>query len=203
MTTVPPQAPPTSVSPHLAARLSRLTVDQYDRMTETGMLHRAEDVELIEGLLVFKIGRNREHVQAGKLGLAALQRIIPPGWHVAKEDPFVASNWSKPEPDLAVVRGRIEDYAKRNVTSGDLGLIVEIAESSLAEDRDVMGRLYAAGGISVYWIVNLVDRCVEVHSDPDPGTGYRTRAVLQPGQQIPVVLDGAAVGAVPVDDLLP
>jgi hypothetical protein len=92
MTTVTPQTSPTVVSPHLAARLSRITVDQYDRMVESGTLGGAEEVELIEGLLVVKMGRDRPHVQAGKLGLAALQRIVPPGWHVAKEDPFVASN---------------------------------------------------------------------------------------------------------------
>jgi hypothetical protein len=83
---------PISVSPQLASRLSRLTVDQYDRMLENGTLNDAEDVELIEGLLETKMGRNRPHVQAGKMGLAALPRIAPRGWHVAKEDPFVASD---------------------------------------------------------------------------------------------------------------
>ena len=77
-------------------------------MIENGTIGDAEKIELIEGLLVTKMGRNRPHVQASKKGLAALLRIAPPGWHVAKEDPFVASDWSKPEPDLALVRGRVD-----------------------------------------------------------------------------------------------
>ena len=201
--TAPSAPPPISLSPQLAARLSRLTVDQYDRMIENGTIGDAEDVELIEGLLVTKIGRNRPHVQAGKLGLEALLRIAPPGWHVAKEDPVIASDWSKPDPDLALVRGRVAYYSNRDVAAADMGLVLEIADSSLAEDRDVMGRLYAAGGIPAYWIVNLVDRRVEVYTDPDPAGGYRAKAIFQPGEQIPVTLDGAEVGRVPVIDLLP
>jgi Uma2 family endonuclease len=204
MTTMATQLPPSvPVSPRLAARLSRLTVKQYDRMIESKTIGDAEDLELIEGLLVRKMGRNRPHVQAGKLGLATLQRIVPPGWHVAKEDPFIASIWSKPEPDLAVVRGRIEDYAERDVTAVDLGLVVEIADTSLAEDRDEMGRLYASTDIPVYWIVNLVDRCVESYTDPDSAGFYRTRVVLHPDQEVPIVLDGVMVGHVRVLDLLP
>jgi Uma2 family endonuclease len=172
-------------------------------MLENGTLNDAEDVELIEGLLVTKMGRNRAHVQAGKMGLAALTRIAPPGWHVAKEDPFVASDWSKPEPDLALVRGKIEDYSDRDVTAGDIGLIVEIADTSLADDRDVMGRLYAAGGIPFYWIVNLVDRLLETYSEPDPSGGYRSRVDFRPGEQVPLTIDGREVARVAVTDLLP
>ena len=204
MSTMAQQTPfPIAVSPHLASRLSRLTVKQYDRMIEDRTFDNAEDVELIEGLLVTKIGRNRPHVQAGKKGLAALLRITPPGWHVAKEDPLVASDYSKPEPDLALVRGRVEDYANRDVTAGDIGLVVEIADSSLAADREVMGRLYAAGGIPVYWIVNLIDQWVETYTSPDSASGYRSRADFRPGEEIPIVIDGQEVGRIAVAELLP
>ena len=180
-----------------------ITVRQYDRMIENGTIGDAENIELIEGLLVTKMGRNRPHVQAGKKGLAALLRIAPPGWHVAKEDPFVASDWSKPEPDLALVRGRVDDYANRDVTAGDIGLIIEIADSSLAADREVMGRLYAAGGIPVYWIVNLVDQWIETYTSPDPTSGYQSRVDYRPGEEIPVVIDGQEVGRIAVTELLP
>jgi Uma2 family endonuclease len=194
---------PISVSPQLASRISRISVEQYDRMVENGTLDDAEDVELIEGLLVTKMGRNRPHIQAGKMGLAALLRIVPAGWHVAKEGPLVASDWSKPEPDLALVRGKIEDYAQRDVRATDIGLIVEVADSSLAEDRDVMGRLYASGSIPVYWIVNLIDGVVETYSDPDPAAGYRSRADYRRGERIPVIIDGNHIGQIAADELLP
>lgn len=162
-----------------------------------------ENVVLINGRLVTKQVRSRPHIQAGKMGLAALSRIVPPGWHVAKEDPIVASDWSKPEPDLALIRGRIVDYATRDVTASDVGLIVEIADSSLAVDRDVMAHLYASGGIPVYRIVNLVDGLVEVYSDPTPLQGYQSRLNHQRGDLIPVAVDGREIGRVAVDDLLP
>ena len=196
-------APAPGVNSALASRLSSFRVEDFDRMIAAGATLDAEDVELIDGLLVSKRGRNRPHVLAGKLGLAALQRIAPEGWHVAKEDPIVASDWSKPEPDLAVIRGAISDYADRDVTSGDVGLVVEIAESSLAVDRDVMGRLYAAGGIPRYWIINLVDGLVEVYEDPDAEDGYRSRTDYRRGETIPVVLDGRDAGGVPAGDVLP
>ena len=204
MSTMAQQTPrPITVSPHLASRLSRLTVGQYDRMIEHGTIGDAEALELIEGLLVTKMGRNRPHVQAGKKGLAALLRIVPPGWHVAKEDPVVASDWSKPEPDLALVRGEVTDYADRDVKAGDIGLIVEIADSSLATDREVMGRLYAAGAIPVYWIVNLVDRSVETYTSPDSVGGYQSRTDFRPGEDSPVVIDGREIGRIAVVELLP
>jgi len=194
---------PVGLSPHLASRLTRLTVGQYDRMIENRTIGDAEKVELIEGLLVTKMGRNRPHVQAGKKGLAALLRITPPGWHVAKEDPLVASDYSKPEPDLALVRGEVTDYADRDVKAGDIGLIVEIADSSLAADREVMGRLYAASGIPVYWIVNLVDRLVETYTRPDSVGGYQCRTDFRTGEDIPVVIDGREIGRIAVLELLP
>jgi Uma2 family endonuclease len=89
------------------------------------------------------------------------------------------------------------------VTAGDIGLIVEITDTSLADDRDVMGRLYAAGGIPLYWIVNLVDRLVETYTEPDPSGGYRSRADFRPGEEIPLVIDGRELGRVAVTELLP
>ena len=126
-------------------------------MIKDGTLAEDDRVELVEGLLVEKMGRNRPHVQAGKKGLRELSRIVPPGWHVAKEDPIVASPWSKPEPDLAVVRGEVDDYADRDVTAADVALVIEIAETSLVADRTEMLRVYASAGIPCYWILNLIE----------------------------------------------
>ena len=103
--------------------------------------------------------------------------MIPPGWHVAKEDPVVASDWSKPEPDLAIVRGTADDYLDRDVTAADVALAIEIAESSLSIDQNEMARVYASSRISVYWIVNLVDRQLEVYTNPGPN-GYQTSQIL-------------------------
>jgi len=202
-TTIPATPTPSAVSPHLVQRLSRLTVAQYDRLIEAGALADAEDLELIEGLLVTKMGRKRPHVQAVRRVFAALLKIAPQGWLVTKEDPIVASEWSKPEPDLYLVRGTLDDYDERDATTRDVALVVEVADSSLAVDRDVKARLYAAGGVPVYWIVNLVNGLVEVYSDPDPLQGYQTRRDHRRGDSIPVLADGRELGFVAVEDLLP
>jgi Uma2 family endonuclease len=182
--------------------LYRLTVQQYDRMIRDGIIREADRVELVEGLVVAKMGRNRPHVQAGVKGLRLLSSLIPAGWHVRKEDPIVASEWSKPEPDLAVVRGRDEDYDERDVTAADVALVVEIADSSLVADQQDMARVYSACRIPIYWIINLVELQVEVYSSPG-STGYQSPQIFKPGQEVPVIVDGALVGKIAAAELLP
>jgi Uma2 family endonuclease len=169
---IPPQPPTTP--PQAFPGLYRFTVAQYDQMIRDGMIGENDRVELIEGLLVIPMGRNRPHIVAGKLGLGTLTRIVPQGWHVAKEDPVVVSEWSKPEPDLAIVRGQAKDYLDRDVTAADVALVVEMAESSLSADRSEMTKVYARAAIPVYWIVNLVDRQVEVYTEPSQD-GHRPK----------------------------
>jgi Uma2 family endonuclease len=198
--TPPPQAPTTP--PEGFPGLYRLTVAQYDRMVQDGTIGKNERVELIEGLLVTKMGKNPPHVFAGKLSLKRLERLVSPGWHVGKEDPVVVSEWSKPEPDLSVVRGTENDYRDRAVTAADVGLVVEIAESSLSADRSEMTKVYARAGIPVYWIVNLVDRRVEVYTQPG-NDGYQLRQDFASDQNVPVVIEGREVGRIPVSDIVP
>jgi Uma2 family endonuclease len=186
----------------LASWLYRLTVQQFDRMILDGTIADADRVELIEGLLVTKMGRYRPHVQGGNKGFWSLARILGPGWHVRKEDPVVVSEWSKPEPDLVVVRGRVADYDNRDVTAADVALVVEIADSSLSADQNDMARAYAGGGIPVYWIVNLVDRQVEVYTGPGPA-GYAVTNVFGLDQDFPIVIDGVEVGRIAVAELMP
>jgi Uma2 family endonuclease len=83
----------------------------------------------------------------------------------------------------------------------DSAMVVEVASSSLYEDR-MMAVIHGAGGVPTYWIINLVDRQVEVYSDPFQG-GYRSRVDFKPGQVIPVVIDSRLVGTIAVDGVLP
>jgi Uma2 family endonuclease len=186
----------------MAQALYRLTVRQFERMIEDGIIAEDERVELIEGLLVAKPRRNRLYIVAGNKGLRILWRMIPPGWYVAKGVPIVASEWSRPEPDLAVIRGVVDDYDEREATADDTALVVEIAEANLAADRADLARTYAAAGIPVYWIINLVEGQVEIFSDPRREC-YRTQQVLARGQDVPVVVAGVEVGWIAVADVLP
>jgi Uma2 family endonuclease len=193
MPTTPPQGFP---------GLYRLTVAQYDQMIRDGTIGENEPVQLIEGLLVTKMGRNRPHIVAAKTGFAALTRIVPAGWHVAKEDPIAVSNWSKPEPDLAVVQGGAKDYLHRDVAAANVALVVEIAETTLAADRSEMSKVYASAGVPVYWVVNLVDRQVEVYTTPG-ADGYKSRQDFTLGQDVPVSIAGREAGRIPVAEIVP
>jgi Uma2 family endonuclease len=77
-----------------------------------------------------------------------------------------------------------------------------VSDTTLARDRGEKLVAYAKGGIPVYWIVNLVDRRVEVYTDPGPA-GYAARVDFLPGQDVPVVIGGVEVGRIAVSDILP
>ena len=100
------------------------------------------------------------------------------------------------------MRGTIRDYEDRQPGPDDILLLVEVADSSLADDRQLATWVYGPAGIPVYWIVNLVHRQVEVYTDPGPD-GYRSRVVFADGQSVPVVIDGHPLGQIAVADLLP
>jgi Uma2 family endonuclease len=112
------------------------------------------------------------------------------------------SDWSKPEPDLVVLRGQIADYDNRDVTATDVAIVVEIADSGLASDQNDMARVYAGSGLPVYWIVNLLDRQVEVYTAPG-AAGYAVTNVFGLNQDFPVVIDGVEVGRIAVAEMMP
>ena len=198
----PAHVRPTSApSPCLARSLYRLTVRQFERMMADGTIAEDERVELIEGLLVGRTRRGRGEIVAGNKGLRVLWRMIPPGWHVAKGVPILTSDWSRPEPDLAVIRGTVEDDEDRPVTADDTAMVVEIAGPNLASDRADMARVYATAGIPVYWIVDLAAGQVEIFSDPGRD-GYQSHQVLGRGQDVPVVVAGIETAWIAVSDLL-
>ena len=143
-----------------------LTVKQYDRMVEKGILPETNRFELIEGRIVEKDVKNPAHPTATRRTMRAIERLLPPGWHVRKEDPVrIPNRRSEPEPDLAVVRGDDDAYEDRHPGPQDVALVVEVTRSSVAKDRK-LARVYGRGGIPVYWIVNLPRRQLEVYSTP-------------------------------------
>jgi Uma2 family endonuclease len=180
----------------------RLTIEQYERMVDEGILHGRDRVHLIDGILVAKMTQNDPHCTADDLCDAALRRLIPPGWYIRGAKPIrLPGQNSKPEPDRCVVRGTILDYSRRSPGPADVGLVVEVADTSLYDDRAMAG-LYGRAGIPVYWIINLVHRQVEVYSEPGP-EGYGSRQDYHAGEAVPVVIDGQPLGQVAVDEILP
>lgn len=183
----------------------RLTVEQYHEMIRAGILMDGDAVEFLEGWLVTKMSKNPPHVLANDLTADKLDEIKPADWHVKRQDPITTSD-SEPEPDVALVRGNRRDYHQRHPSPADIGLVVEIADSTLERDRTTKKRAYARAGIAVYWIVNLVDRTVEVYTDPSGPAempDYRDRTDHLEAGSVALSLDGREVASIPVRDLLP
>ncbi len=187
------------------ASLATWSVARYQRMIETGILTAEDKVELLENHVVLKMPRNPPHDGTVQLVTEALSPAIPSGWRLRVQLTVVLSD-SQPEPDGAIVRGDARAYVTRHPTVADTGLVIEVADTSLLRDRVDKKRIYARAGIPVYWIVNLVDRRVEVSTQPSGPTAvpaYGALQVYHPGDAVPLVLDGAVVRSVAVADLLP
>jgi len=177
----------------------RMTVDEYDRIGE--MLDDPQ-VELIDGHLVKKMPKNPEHSWSSKQVLKALESRLPRGWITRKEEPVRIPAYDEPEPDVSIIRGSDDDYMHRKPGPADVALLVEVSESTLSTDRGEKLRAYARAAVPIYWIVNLVNRQVEVYTDPGVDD-YATRQDFLPGQQVPLVIDGQQVAQIAIDDILP
>ena len=141
------------------------TRTEYERLIDLGAFDR-EPIELIGGQLIVAEPQNPYHVTGiGKSG-DTIRAAIPPGFIVRIQAPIAIDDESVPEPDIVVVRGRHEDYLRSHPRRPDL--VIEVSDSSLRFDRVEKGSLYARGGVLDYWIVNIVDRVVEIYRDPQP-----------------------------------
>ncbi|MGH7278960.1 MAG: Uma2 family endonuclease [Candidatus Rokuibacteriota bacterium] len=185
--------------------MKRWTRVEYERLVDKGVFMPGDRVELIDGLLLVAEPQSSSHFTAVRLVQVALARAFGAGWEVRAQGPIALDDASEPEPDVAVVPGAPRDYADAH--PADPVLVVEVALTSLAFDREHKASLYARARRPEYWIVNLVDRVLEIHRDPAPaptgpyGWDYSTVDVLAPDETVYPL----AVPTVPiaVADLLP
>jgi Uma2 family endonuclease len=180
----------------------RLSVDQYDQMVKHGILPETNRFELIEGRIVEKDVKDPAHPTTVRRTLRAIERRLPAGWHVRKEDPVrIPNRRSEPEPDLAVVRGDDDAYEDRHPEPADIALVVEVTRTTASKDRS-LARTYGGGGIPHYWIVNIQRRQLEVYSNP-VGGAYPAPTILGESDTVDLIIDGQVVGRIAVVDLLP
>jgi Uma2 family endonuclease len=184
--------------------LRRWTRIEYDRLVHLGVFE-GEHLELIGGQLIVAEPKGAYHSSAVSSAEYALRAGLPSGWIVRTQQPVSLDDESEPEPDLAVVPGRPGDY--RHAHPERPALAVEVSDSSLHFDRQQKGSLYARAGIEDYWIVNLVDRVLEIYRDPSPEPsalyGWRYRSVITlvpPAVAVPLAFASSRIA---VADLLP
>ena len=185
--------------------LYRWTRHQYARLIDHGVLDEDDPVELLDGLLLVKEPQASLHRTSILLTAKALERAFGEGWFVQTQSPIALDDRSEPEPDVCVVRGSPRDYAEAHPRRP--ALIVEVARSGLRLARGRKAVVYARARITDYWIVDLVDRVLDVHREPARpgparrGWGYASIETLGPEAGIAPLAAPDAI--VRVADLLP
>lgn len=191
----------------------KITVDQYHRMIAAGILREGEPIELLDGQLIRKdrSAQGEDPMTVGgrhALGIELLIELNPKlkrfGSYVRVQLPVTLSEHQEPEPDGAIVNGSAGTYVDGHPGPGDISCVIEVADSSLAEDRGRKQRIYADHGIAQYLIVNLVDNVVEEYTEPEVGRGRYARVTPYPaGKRIELRTAAGKPLVVPVRSLLP
>ena len=156
----------------------RFHVLDFERMVSAGILSQDDRVELIEGDLIemAPIG-SRHSACVEKLNWLLSQKVNLQEVFVRVQDSVRFGPESQPQPDIVLARYREDFYKVRHPGPDEIFLVIEVAESSLAYDREVKAPLYASAGVPELWIVNLADRTVETFAEP-AGDGYASHHVL-------------------------
>jgi Uma2 family endonuclease len=187
------------------AGFRRFSVAEYHKLIEIGMLTEDDNLELIEGYLVHKLRRTPPHDATIQLTMKTLLCNLPSGWDLRVLSAITLTT-SEPEPDGAIVRGDARTYSSHHPGPAEVGLVIEVADTTLTGDRIDKGRIYAEAGIPCYWIINLVDRQIEVYTAPSGASAapvYAQRQDFHAADDVTLSLDGATVATIPVADLLP
>ena len=166
--------------PEVRRRVSHLTVEEYHRLDEFN--ENGKRTELIRGIVIEKMSKSPQHSKLGKRLYDLLFRLVPAGFIVWREDPLTLAD-SEPEPDVAVVKGVSEDFDDSHPRTAEL--VVEVAVSSAALDRE-MAALYAEAGVVEFWIVVVPERQVEVYRKPLQGR-YTEKRVYRSDETIECV----------------
>jgi len=143
----------------------RWTRAEYARLIETGVFHPDERLELIGGELIVRERQGASHSLAIELINEALRAAFGAGWRIRVQLPVALDDESEPEPDFSVVPGTPRQVPL-DPKPARPALVVEVAESTLAFDRNVKSSLYARARVPDYWIINLVDRVLEIYREP-------------------------------------
>ena len=170
-------------------RQRRLSVEDYHRMAEAGILGEDDRVELLEGVIIEMSPPGPRHAKLIQRLCDPTFASVPPDRVVRCQLPLTFGRASEPEPDVSIVR-RADAMSDRSHPT-TAALVFEVAGESLQKDRLTKSALYASAGIPEYVIVNVEQGCLEVHRDPDPASRrYRTLVTLSGDQ-------GFASAAVP------
>jgi Uma2 family endonuclease len=183
-----------------AVRTHRFTTEAFHQMGEAGILPPDGRFELIGGEIVEMSPIGSAHAAVVSYLNRLLMRQVGNNALVWVQNPLRLDELHEPQPDLALLRPRADDYAARLPAPDDCLLVIEVADTSLAYDRDTKTPLYGAAGVPEVWLVDLEGRHVLRYTNP-AASGYRDRHRAEPPEELkPAVLPDVAVA---LDHLFP
>ncbi len=161
-------------------RPHRLTVDDYYRIAEAGVLSPDDRTELIEGEIVDMAPIGSVHADVVMLLTKRLFEAVGDSAGVRTQLPVRLSTHSEPQPDVALVKAKPGGYRRTHPSSGDVLLLIEVSDTTLRYDLNVKARLYATHGIPEYWVIDLLTNRVVRHRRPSD-THYADRTEIAAG----------------------
>ena len=163
----------------LAQTEHRFSVADYYKMAEAGVLRPDARVELLEGRIVDMSPIGPMH--GGILILLTehfTSAIRRERWSISVQGALRVDDFSEPQPDLLILKPGPDNYRRRHPTPEDVLLLIEVSDSSLAQDRSIKLPIYGRAGVLEVWIINLVEEVIEVYREPN-FSGYSSRTVLE------------------------
>lgn len=169
----------------MALQLTRrlITVDEYDRMAEAGILTEHDRVELIHGEIIEMSPIGSKHASTVNRISNLLKDYLGKRAIISVQNPIRIGDLSEPEPDVAVLKPAKDFYAEQHPGPQDIVLIVEVAGTSLEYDREVKMPLYASAGIHECWLINLEQKEIEAYRFPTENA-FKLRELCRPGDQV-------------------
>lgn len=170
----------------------RWTVAEYHRMGEVGLLNEDSRVELIDGEIVEMAPIGSSHGGNVNRFIRLFSKIVGDKAIVAAQNPVALGGYSEPEPDIALLRWRADDYVQSHPHPEDVLLLIEVSDSTLRYDHDVKIPLYAKNGIPEVWLLDIPNRQLEIYREPTNGE-YQQRDCRQTGKIAPILCPDAVI----------
>ena len=170
----------------------RWTVMEYHKMAEVGLLNEDSRVELIDGEIIEMAPIGSPHGGHVKRCIRLFSKVVDDKAIIAAQDPVVLGNYEEPEPDIALLRWRDDDYEQMHPRPEDVLLLIEVSDSTLRYDRDVKVPLYAKNGIPEVWLLDIQNRQLEIYREPSNGA-YQQRGSQRTGKIMPILCPDAVI----------
>jgi len=161
----------------------RFSIEEYYRLAEVGILGPEDKVELIYGEIVKMSPIGPRHASILICLNRLLHDLLKDKYLVSPQNPVRVSSYSEPEPDLAVLKPRVDNYKSRHPSPGDVALLIEISDTTFEYDSKVKLPLYAEVGIEEYWIIDLQEDRILVHTEP-LGSIYQKQSIYTRGDSV-------------------